>query len=439
MKLYEYARKVNKILKEKKKEEAGRYLSPVRRIERFAPVRGERLAAMTFDDGPMNMPPQPVNEKFASRESLTELLIEIMGAFGAAGTFDVIGSTKENYPDKAGPVHSARWGGTKHDHYPRFGEDERAGAFNQPALIDKLLASGHELANHGFRHVLFGPNKLVYGSRSHFRNLGEAADDLMRLHTLIQDRHHYTMAFSRPPHYIDRLPDGYSSYDAYALLGYDYMSASFDGGGWLGTVGDYKADIDKMVAPLERALKADPDALNGQIIFQKDGYNQSLMTPVAHALEEHLRLLGEYGYRVVPVGSLKRLSPFEDIDTGADYMDKLRDLDRKGYVIGYKNNTFKPDKLLTFGEMLTMTLTKADYSAFLKEEVLGKGFHKQYKAHPYYVAYKKYGLLDRLGTSGETVSTDDVKRFLDEKLHAELPAEPKRAVYRREYLGWLPF
>lgn len=439
MKLYEYARKVNKVLKEKKKEEAGRYLSPVRRIERFAPVRGERLAAMTYDDGPMNMAPNPINEKYEAKESLTELLMEIMGAYGAAGTFNVIGSTKENYPDKAGPVHTARWGGTKHDHYPRFGKDELAGALNQPALIDKLLKNGNELSNHGYRHMLFGPNKMVYGSRSHFMSLGEVIGDLVRLHTLIEDKHHVTMAFSRPPHYIDRIPDGYNSYDAYALVGYDYLSASFDGGGWLSSTGDYKADIDKMVAPLERALRSNPDGLNGQIIFQKDGYNQSLMTPVAHALEEHLRLLQENGYRVVPVGTLKKLSPFEDIDTGADYIEKLRDLDRKGYVIGYKNNTFKPDKLLTHGEMLTMTLTKADYSTFLKEEVLGKGYHKQYKAHPYFVAYRKYGLLDQIGRSNETVSVDDVRKFMNEKVHADFSAEPKREVYRREYLGWLPF
>ena len=136
MKLYEYARKVNKVLKEKKKEEAGRYLSPVRRLERFAPVTGDRIVAMTFDDGPMNMPPEPVNEKFAARESLTALLLEIMKAYGAAGTFDVIGSTKENYPDEAGPVHSTRWGRYPARPLPPV-RGGRPGRCGQPARADR--------------------------------------------------------------------------------------------------------------------------------------------------------------------------------------------------------------------------------------------------------------------------------------------------------------
>ena len=439
MKLYEYARRINKVLKEKKKEEAGRYLSPVRRLERVAPVGSERVVAMTFDDGPMALPPNPVNKKYTQNDSLTGLLMEIMASYDARGTFDIIGSTKENYPDHAGSLGTSKWGGTMHDHYPQFGADDYAGAANQAALIDKLISGGHELSNHGYRHVLFGPNKLVYGSRYHFRKLDEVAGDLTRLHALIENQHHYTMAFSRPPHYIDKIPDGYDAYDAYALMGYDYLAASFDGGGWLPSTGDYKADIGKMTAPLEKALRADPDAMNGQIIFQKDGYNMSLMTPVGHALEEHLKLLKDNGYRVAAAGELKKLSPFEDIDTGADYIEKLRQLDQKGYVIGYKNNTFKPDKPLTFGEMLTMTLTKEDYREFLRNEVLAKGFHKQYKKHPYYPAYKKYNLLDQIHNSTEQVSSDEIKKFLYEKLHTEIQAGEKKVVLRREYITILPF
>ncbi len=394
---------------------------------------------MTFDDGPMALPPNPVNDKFAQNDTLTELLMEIMKAYGAVGTFDVIGSTEENYPDRAGSLNTSKWGGTKHDHYPQFGKDKFAGAANQPGLIDKLIAGGHELSNHGYRHVLFGPNKMVYGSRHHFENIGEVTGDLLRLHELIDKDHHYTMAFSRPPHYIDRIPDGYDAYDAYAVMGYDYLAASFDGGGWLPSVGDYGADINKMTAPLQKALKAAPGIMNGQIIFQKDGYNMSLMTPVGHALEEHLRLLGDNGYRVTTAGELRKLSPFEDIDTGADYINKLRLLDQKGYVIGYKNNTFKPDKPLTHGEMLTMTLTKKDYSEFLKNTILGKSFHKPYKKHPYYLAYKKYNLLDQIGRSADPVSTEEVKAFLHESLQTEVVIGTRKEVLRREYIGYLPF
>jgi peptidoglycan/xylan/chitin deacetylase (PgdA/CDA1 family) len=408
-------------------------------MERFAPVKNERVVAMTFDDGPMNLPPEPVNERYTQNDSLTGLLMEIMRAYNAVGTFDIVGSTAENYPDEAGAVGSAKWGGINFDHYPQFAKDEYAGALTQPELVDKLLAGGHELANHGYRHVLFGPNKMVYGSRFHFKNISEVTGDLSRLHELVENNHHYAMSFSRPPHYIDRIPDGYDSYDAYAVMKYDYLAANFDGGGWLPSTGDYKADVDKMVSPIDKALKTAPGSLNGQIIFQKDGYNMSLMTPVAHALEEHLRLLRDSGYRVTTAGELRRLSPFEDIDTGADYIDQLRRLDQLGYVVGYKNNTFKPDKLLTHGEMLTMTLTKGDYSCFLKSEILGKGYNRLYKKHPYYLAYKKYGLLDQLGRSFEPVTAGEIQKFLYEKLNVDVRPGTKKEVLRREYIGLLPF
>jgi peptidoglycan/xylan/chitin deacetylase (PgdA/CDA1 family) len=439
VKLYEYARKLNKVRKDKKKEAAGRYLSPVRRMERFAPIKDERVVAMTFDDGPMALPPNPRNDRYTRNDALTALIIEIMASYNAKGTFDIIGSTKENYPDRAGSLNTSKWGGTMHDHYPQFGKDDDAGAENQSALVAELIAGGHELSNHGFRHVLYGPNKLVYGSRYHFKTLNDVVNDLTRLHALVEKEHRYTMTFSRPPHYIDRIPDGYDSYDAYALMGYDYLAACFDGGGWLPSVGNYQADIRKMTAPLERVLKADHNAMNGQIIFQKDGYNMTLMTPVGHGLEEHLKLLTDSGYRVVTAGELRKLSPFEDIDTGADCIEKLRRLDQLGYVIGYRNNAFKPDKPLTHGEMLTMTLTKTDYSAFLRSEVLGKSFHKLYKKHPYYLAYKKYGILEHIGRSAQLVSSDDVKRFLYEKLNAEVSPGANKEVLRRDYINILPF
>ena len=60
MRLYTLARKVNKKFKEKQKERAGRFLSPVRRFERFSVNEDEKLVSMTFDDGPMNMPINPV-------------------------------------------------------------------------------------------------------------------------------------------------------------------------------------------------------------------------------------------------------------------------------------------------------------------------------------------------------------------------------------------
>ena len=102
---------------------------------------------------------------------------------------------------------------------------------------------------------------------------------------------------ARPPHYIDKIPDGHTSYDAYRYMNYQYLAASFDAGGWKPSKGSYEQDVREMTDLIERALMEDPDILNGQIIFQKDGCNMSLQTPVAGALDESLRLLTDAGYR----------------------------------------------------------------------------------------------------------------------------------------------
>ena len=73
------------------------YLSPVRRIERVA--LKERLCAMTFDDGPCQLPANPDNFGGAP---LTQVLLDTLEHYGAKGTFDVVGDTSSNYPDTAG-------------------------------------------------------------------------------------------------------------------------------------------------------------------------------------------------------------------------------------------------------------------------------------------------------------------------------------------------
>ena len=94
------------------------------------------------------------------------------------------------------------------------------------------------------------------------------------------------------------------------------------------TVGDYKEDVRKMVDPVKNILKNDSNALNGQIIFQKDGYNMSLMTPVATALQEQLEVLKEYGYKVISVRELKNQYPFEDFHDLSRNFEIARDLDQ---------------------------------------------------------------------------------------------------------------
>ena len=85
-------RVVKKFLPEEK-----HHVSYTRRIERVK--TRERVVAMTFDDGPMDLPSSP--DKFDGK-ALTDILLDTLGEYGAQGTFDVVGDTSENYPDTAG-------------------------------------------------------------------------------------------------------------------------------------------------------------------------------------------------------------------------------------------------------------------------------------------------------------------------------------------------
>jgi peptidoglycan/xylan/chitin deacetylase (PgdA/CDA1 family) len=399
---YDSLRKLNRRFKQAKKERAGKFLSPVRRIERVYPPTSKRICAMTFDDGPSALPPSP--DVQSCGKGLTETLNDTLRAYGASGTFDVIGTTAGNYPDQRGKLHSASWGGRKHDHYPDFEKDALAGAANQPSLVKMLAESGHQLANHGYRHVLFGRNRLIYGQRETFKNLIEVVDDLTLLEDAVAEITGSGMRFARPPHYIDKIKDGYDAYDAYAIMGYHYMAASYDGGGWMPSSGNYEKDVEAMVAPMRALLERDPNALNGQIIFQKDGCNMSLQTPIADALSKQLALLESYDYEVVSVETLLKISPFEDFGEGMPGFESARRMDNAGFIVGYRNNTFQPSRKITIGELITM-VTPRDYYKMLREELLSEPRDKRLNLRKYRSSYAKHltyarsmGYLNRIGT-----------------------------------------
>ena len=148
-------RLVKKLLPEEK-----HHLSCTRRIERVKTAK--RVCAMTFDDGPMDLPASP--DRFGGR-ALTDVLLDILAEFGARGTFDVIGDTSENYPDQAGKPGSAAWGGIKFDHYPDIGRDDKGGVVHNDRLVRRILEEGHQITNHGYRHIIFGKKPFVYGAR----------------------------------------------------------------------------------------------------------------------------------------------------------------------------------------------------------------------------------------------------------------------------------
>ena len=325
------------------------YLSPVRRIERVSTP--DRVVAMTFDDGPCRMPPSPAGDW--GDKPLTLCLLETLERFGARGTFDIVGSTADNYPDQPGKHGSASWGGLRYDHYPDIHHDGEGGALAAPELVKRILEGGHEITNHTYAHVLFGPKALVYGRRRYLGKFEPVVEDLDTLHRLLEKDHGYTMKLGRPPHYVDRIEKGLSSYDAYAVLGYQYMAASFDGAGWL-PLATYEAEVEATWKPLEAALSADPDSLRGQIIFQKDGFNMARRTPVADGLARQLELLSAQGYQVVTVSELLARSPFADVGPGHPAFEAARDLAAAGLCPAFRDNTIRPDAPLTRGELAMM-------------------------------------------------------------------------------------
>ena len=347
-------RLVKKLLPEEK-----HHLSYTRRIERVKTEK--RICAMTFDDGPMDLPAAP--DRFEGR-SLTDVLLDILAQFGAKGTFDVIGDTSENYPDTAGKVGGAAWGGIKFDHYPDIGKDDRGGAVHNDRLIRRILEEGHQVTNHGYRHIIFGKKPFVYGAREYLGSVDRAVDDLGRLDQLLREKYGYEITMTRPPHYVDVMQDGFTSYDVCDRLGYQYMAASFDGAGWLPSTlsnpdAALEAEVGAMVEPVRKALEQDPDFFRGQIIFQKDGYNMAKRTPVAFGLRKQLELLKEYGYQVVTVGSLLEESPFADLDREDPLFDKLRRL-QKDRAVAYSDNRVRLDQPMTWGELAMLLAPKKE-------------------------------------------------------------------------------
>ena len=334
--------KLAKAVKKKFKKPQLHYVSYCRRIERIK--TDKRICAMTFDDGP-------------TRENdVTLRILEVLGEFGAKGTFDVIGTTKDNYPDNEGKLGTPSWSGVKFDHYPSFNKDDMAGALHCGEIIDEIISSGHEVTNHTYSHVLFGKKNIIYSKRKTLQSFDEVLDDVKKLHSLMKERHGYDMKFSRPPHYVDKIKGNFTSYDVYSVLNYNYLAASFDGAGWLPSESE-DAEVQAMILPLKKALEENPDALSGQIIFQKDGYNMSLRAPVIKGLKAQLELLKEYGYKVVTVSKLLEESPFADVSRGDEDFELFYDL-QKDFPIVFTDNTLRPDALMTRGEFAMLIAPK---------------------------------------------------------------------------------
>lgn len=381
------------------------YLSPVRRIERVKTK--EKVVAMTFDDGPSKLLPNPVGNH---TQGLTLTLMRILDAFEAKGTFDVIGSTASSYPDNPGKVGSASWGGVKYDHYPDIFQDDQGGVLACPEIVDMLIRGGHEISSHTYEHILYGKKSLVYGGRHYLGDFSKVVADLEKLHQHLKDHHGYEIRLSRPPHYVDPIQTGLSSYDAYAVMNYQYMAASFDGAGWL-PLATYEQEVEAMWKPIENALKEDQQYFCGQIIFQKDGYNMARRTPVADGLPIQLKLLTDAGYKVVTVSELLTYSPFADLGQGDAHFDAAKKLEERGYCVAYRDNTVRVSNPMTLQE-LCMTFFGKHTTLERIERIRKSGVSE----HPYFDAVRyalEHGYLSDICKEEQTEISAGIQNSKD--------------------------
>ena len=422
-------KKVKKFAKSVLLPEPKHYVGYCRRIERVKTA--ERICAMTFDDGPMNLPAAP--DLYDGR-SMTDVLLDTLDEFNAKGTFDVIGTAAENYPDVKGAVGSPAWGGIAYDHYPAFEQDACGGALSCPQLVERIIREGHQITNHGYRHILFGKKSFVYGKRHTLGSLDRVVDDLTSLDQLLRGQYGYSMGMSRPPHYVDRIDSTFTSYDAYEKMGYLYLAASFDGAGWLPSKQEnpFEAEVDEMVLPLQKKLEEDPDFFCGQIIFQKDGYNMALRTPVTVGLRRQLELLTAAGYRVVTVQELLNRSPFADVGADDPDFEAFRAL-AETHAVAYSDNTLRPDQPMTCGEFAMLA---APRSAAVDERLTqllagSRAYRSRYSGAMAWC--RAQNLLPNNAREGTPLNAELLKNA--EQLFSSLPEEFTRRAVLRVYRG----
>lgn len=322
------------------------YLSPVRRIQRLATK--ERICAMTFANGPCRLPTQP--DIFRGK-SLTLVLAEILERFNAKGTFLIIGDTSGNYPDHAGRAGTPRWNGVAYDHYPAFERDGQGGLMNCIDLADRLLAGGHELAGHSYAHLPYGATRN--GKRKRLIDFEQVLRDLERLQRAVKEECGYSLRLARPPHFSGNIRGGFNSYDAFALMGYQYLGGSYEGAGVQALKG-YNAEVEAAWKPMERLLLDNPDSFRGQIISQQDGFNMAGRSPVAESLEKQLRLLTDLGYKIVTVSELMVRAPFLDVGIESKAARAARRLLNLGWCPAYRDNSLRENAPLYRGELAMM-------------------------------------------------------------------------------------
>src|SRR5690606_10307577 len=80
--------------------------------------------------------------------------------------------------------------------------------------------------------------------------------------------------------------------------------------------------------------------------------------PVAEALPRHLDLLRRCGYRVVTVSDLLDRSPFADVEPADPAAAAARRLVEAGFAAVYRDNTVRPERIMTAAEAAVTMLPR---------------------------------------------------------------------------------
>lgn len=403
---------------EKRRDRTPVWISPVRRVDRVA--ARERICAMTFSGGPWPLPARP--DRFRGKP-LTLVLAETLERYGAKGTFCVVGDVPVGLTDREAGARRMVPTGVK----------------NCPELTRRLLAGGHELASHGYSHLSFGGVPRPLGGEKSLAGVEQVTADLKQLHAAVEKNWDYAMRLARPPRHVDRIWGGFSSFDVYAGMGYQYVSASFDSGSRR-ALESYQAEVEAIWRPVEKILLEDPDCFRGQIIAHTGGFNTAGRSPVADGLGRQLQLLTDHGYRVVTVSELLERSPFRDVPADSAVGRAARRLLKLGWCVAYQDNTLRPDAVLTRGELAMMAFGWETVRA--RVELIRRGrapFRDMAPRHPYAAAAAMAAATRTMSAENgrfrpeDPVTAEELDRLCALRLGRRVPAGSWRQVKHGEF------
>ncbi len=219
-------------------------------------------------------------------------------------------------------------------------------------LLRRMLDEGHQVTNHGYRHVLFGEKPFVYGKRDHFHGLDQVVSDPTRLHTLLKETYGYEMTMARPPHYVDKIEGALPA--TMPMTRWDTSIWPLPLTGQVGcrcTTARPRRACGRRWRPWWTPCEGaggGPRQVGRSNHFSRKTANMCRRTPVAFGLKKQLELLKKYGYQVVTVQRLGRTARF-GCGPGDPGFESWSASEDRGIV--YQTTWLRPGRPYDLGEL----------------------------------------------------------------------------------------